>query len=260
MPKIKEKKESKKSLALVIPRDVQPQALIAQAITQGANVETMEKLMNLQDRWEAKQAKKAFDASMAEFQSECPVIKKTKAVKDNSGKVLYMYAPIEAIVSQVRPFLQKHGFSYAIKTAEGASGKLSAICIAKHKLGHSEDSTFEVPGGGGTSLMSGPQKTAAALTFAKRYAFCNAFGIMTGDEDIDANIGGAAPRGKAPVSDDDQLQASIALINKTNSIKTLQQFLKKVEANKDITAENRERILKLIDDKIITLKTNEGVA
>ena len=34
--------------------------------------------------------------------------------------------------------------------------------------------------------MSQTQVEAAALTFAKRYAFCNAFGILTGDEDTDA--------------------------------------------------------------------------
>jgi ERF superfamily. len=34
--------------------------------------------------------------------------------------------------------------------------------------------------------MSDTQHVAAALTFAKRYAFTNAFGIMTGDDDNDA--------------------------------------------------------------------------
>jgi hypothetical protein len=30
------------------------------------------------------------------------------------------------------------------------------------------------------------QKYGARVTFAKRYAFCNALGILTGDEDIDS--------------------------------------------------------------------------
>ena len=33
--------------------------------------------------------------------------------------------------------------------------------------------------------MSDSQVVAAASTFSKRYAFCNAFGILTGDEDND---------------------------------------------------------------------------
>jgi hypothetical protein len=42
-----------------------------------------------------------------------------------------------------------------------------------------------VPLGNKTQVMSDTQVTAAAGTFAKRYAFCNVFGIMTGDEDTD---------------------------------------------------------------------------
>ena len=34
-------------------------------------------------------------------------------------------------------------------------------------------------------FMNTPQKFASALTYAKRYAFCNAFGILTADEDDD---------------------------------------------------------------------------
>ena len=45
--------------------------------------------------------------------------------------------------------------------------------------------------------MSQTQVEAAALTFAKRYAFCNAFGILTGDEDTDA---------KRPTGDQDSQQ------------------------------------------------------
>ena len=38
------------ALALPGTREIAPSAFISQAITQGASVETMEKLMNLQDR------------------------------------------------------------------------------------------------------------------------------------------------------------------------------------------------------------------
>src|SRR3990167_3791525 len=38
--------------------------------------------------------------------------------------------------------------------------------------------------------MNAAQKVASALTYAKRYAFCNAFGILTGDADDDARLTG----------------------------------------------------------------------
>ncbi len=183
------KAEPKKKIEAIVTvqqqPDTNPQSLMALALTQGASPEVIGKFMDLQDRWEAKQSKKAFDAAMADFQMECPVIKKGKMVKDNSGKILYSYAPIDSIVVQVKDIIQKHGFSYQVKTGERAS-MLFATCIVKHKAGHAEETTFEVPLGTGTAIMSGPQKHAASLTFAKRYAFCNAFGIMTGNEDTDA--------------------------------------------------------------------------
>ena len=44
-----------------------PSTLLALAIQQGAGMETLERLMDLQDRWDAKQAKQAFNAAVAAF-------------------------------------------------------------------------------------------------------------------------------------------------------------------------------------------------
>jgi hypothetical protein len=65
-------------------------------------------------------------------------------------------------------------------------GKVKAICIVRHKEGHQEESVMEVPMLRQTGVMSEAQTVAATVTFAKRYAFCNAFGIMTMDDDTDA--------------------------------------------------------------------------
>lgn len=173
-------------LITVPQRDISPMTLLEQALEKGVAPETIEKFMNLKDRWDAKQAKQAFDDAMANFQGECPIIKKGTTVKDSSGKSLYSYAKIESIISQVRPFLKKNGFSYKINL-EMAADKVKAICIAKHVDGHSESSDIEIPMGTKTGIMSAPQQSAATATFAKRYAFCNAFGIMTGDDDTDSN-------------------------------------------------------------------------
>ena len=168
--------------------EMSPQALITLAIEKNVSVETMEKLMDLQDRWEIKKSKKQFDEAMASFQIDCPVIEKKKEVKNNSGMVLYSYAPLEVIVKETKNLLKKHGFNYSFKT-KTEKDNMTVECIAKHIGGHSESSTMEVPTVGGTGIMSAPQKVASAMTFAKRYTFCNVFGIITADEDIDAKHG-----------------------------------------------------------------------
>lgn len=160
--------------------------MIQQAIDKGLPVETMERLLAMHKELKADAAKEAFDDAMAKLQGEMPVIQKTKSIKDKSGAERYKYAPIDAIITQTKEYIAKHGFSYAVTTEQSeVVGEVKAICTVKHRMGHAEHSTFRVPIDNG-SFMSAPQKVAAALTFAKRYAFCNAFGIITGDEDNDA--------------------------------------------------------------------------
>jgi ERF superfamily. len=119
--------------------------LISKAVDRNVSIETMERLLAMRKELRAEKAKEAFDADMASFQGECPTIKKTKAGgKTESGVVAYHYAPIEAIVEQVKGLISKYGFSYAIKTETG-EGKVKSTCIVKHRMGHSEWSEVEVP-------------------------------------------------------------------------------------------------------------------
>ena len=160
--------------------------LLNKAIDKDVSVETIEKLLAMRRELKTEYAKEEFDKAMAKFQSDCPEIKKTKAVKTRSGQLAYKYAPIEVIVKQVKSVLKKNGFSYSIQT-EVKDNKVKSICIIKHNVGHRENYEMEVPLGNKTPVMSDSQVVAAASTFSKRYAFCNAFGILTGDEDNDGD-------------------------------------------------------------------------
>ena len=152
--------------------------LLQKAVENNVPVESLEKLMTMRRELRAEWSKGEYDKAMSEFQSECPIIKKNKK---GYG---YFYAPLETIVEQTRDFITKNGFSYAIKTITEPA-RVKVTCIVRHSAGHSESSEYEVPIAKGTDLMNESQKVASTLTFAKRYAFCNAFGIMTGDDDND---------------------------------------------------------------------------
>lgn len=191
---------SDKDTLKIVTRDMPPPAtaevLIAQAIDKGVTVDTMERLLAMRRELKSEAAKEAFDRSMSAFQSECPVIDKSKKVLNKDGQsVRYAYAPLDAIVTQVKPLLQKHGFGYRIVAdvqGKGKDGEVQATCVVTHELGHSETSSFKVPIDL-ESYMNLPQKFASALTFAKRYAFTNAFGLMTGETDDDGQRAGTSP-------------------------------------------------------------------
>lgn len=157
------------------------------AVEQKLPIETLEKLLAMRKELKAEAALEAFNEALAAFQAECPVIDKDKHVLFNtkSGeKVNYHYAPIDSIIRQVQGLLGKHGLSYKFKLEETPKG-IKAICILTHKLGHCETSDFTADMAG-TSLMSSAQVSSSKATFAKRNAFCNVTGIVTGDDDIDA--------------------------------------------------------------------------
>ena len=168
------------------PEQGSPLTLISQAIENKVDVETMEKLMALQGRWEKNQAQKAFNIAMAKFQMECPTIAKTKKVFEKGSKteVRYSYASLDSIIAQVKKPLGDNELSYSFDE-EKDEKFTNIICIVTHILGHSQRTGFKIPIGT-EAYMSDVQKYGARMTFGKRYAFCNALGILTGDEDTDA--------------------------------------------------------------------------
>lgn len=172
-----------------------PMSILKFAIERGADVSVIERLMLVREKLQAEAAKKAYDEAMANFQAECPIIVKKKAGAKNA----YRYAPLDDILSQVREIIRTHGFSFSV-TSVVDSGWLLAQCKITHAAGHSEVSEFKVPIDNKNPMMSDPQRYGGAMTFAKRYAFCNGFGILTADEDTDGNTTHTKPQGPSSLA------------------------------------------------------------
>lgn len=160
----------------------EPQDLLALAVQKGADVATIERLMVVRTQLKQERSKEAYFAALAGFQAECPVIKKKRRVVIPGG-ANYAYAPLEQIVPQVQPLLDKYGFSHQ-EDSDITEGWVTAIVTITHREGHSETKRFKVPSETKAG-MSPQQKYGAAMTFATRYAFCAALGIRTGDQDTD---------------------------------------------------------------------------
>lgn len=160
---------------------ISPTDLLSQAIQAGAGIEQLEKLMALQERWEARQAKKAFDEAMAAFQAEKPEITKDKAVTFGQGKASYKYATLPAIQKAIDPVLAKYGLSYSW-VQEAVDNKYRITCVVSHVAGHSQGNHLEAPAdnSGGKNPI---QQIGSSVTYLKRYTLSNAFGIAADDDD-----------------------------------------------------------------------------
>jgi hypothetical protein len=168
---------------------IAPTNLIAQAIEKGATIETLEKLMTLQERFEAKQAQKAFFLSLSEFQVKCPDLRKTKKVHfetKTGGSTDYNYAPLADIDRQIKETLQKAGFSKRWEIQDNGD-KIKVTCIITHELGHSEKTAMEAnPDTSGSK--NSIQARGSAIEYMKRYTLVGALGLTTADSDIDGRL------------------------------------------------------------------------
>jgi hypothetical protein len=172
------------------------QSAIAAGVT-AENVAVLEKLMDLYERTQAKEAEKQFAAAFAALQGEMPAIHAVKAVPNRDGTIRYKFAPYEEIMAIVRPLLQRHGFTVSFSQTVG-DGRISQACVLQHVGGHSRANAFAVRIGSGPPGSSEAQTDGAASTYAKRHALCNALNIT-----VDADTDGADARIEgAPIAAD----------------------------------------------------------
>lgn len=176
--------ENKTTIDTKIEESKAVNGFITDAIAKSLPVETMEKLFTLREKVKAEYAKEEFMKAMSSFQKDCPVIEKKNPVTSKSGQIIYHFANLGDIVEQVKKPLGDNNLSYDF-LAEDLKDFLKITCTVTHALGYSKSSSFQIPIGV-EAYMTDVQKYGARVTFAKRYAFCNALGILTNDEDVDA--------------------------------------------------------------------------
>lgn len=193
--------------------------LIQQAINKKVSISALKEILDMREKLKKEWAKEEFNKSMSGFQSECPIIKKTKGVKTKSGATAYKYAPIEVLDADTKKLREKYGFSYKTDQQtflDNNERQVKAIVTVTHKFGHSEVTEMTVPLGNKTDIMSNSQVTAAAYTFAKRYAFKNAFGITEIDEDDETLL---------KKLDENKLDLDDESINKINNAKDKKELI-----------------------------------
>jgi hypothetical protein len=149
----------------------------------------IEKLMNLQERWEASQARKAFDEAISAAKADIPPIERTG--KGHNDK---RYATFAAIAKVVDPIISQHGLSYRFRTTQG--DRISVTCILSHKSGHFEETTLSGPPDASGS-KNAIQAIGSTLTYLQRYSLVQMLGLAAADDDD-----GKASHGGATITED----------------------------------------------------------
>lgn len=162
--------------------DLQPPQLLGQAIAAGANIEVIERLMALQERWQASQAKRAFNDAMAALQSDMPEIVKNQEVDYSAkgGRTNYKYEDLNDVAAAIRPAASKVGLSFRWRPEQGEVIKLT--CIISHKDGYDEECSLSAMADNSGSKNS-LQGVGSTLTYLQRYTLKCALGLSAARDD-----------------------------------------------------------------------------
>ena len=159
-----------RALSVMTPMD-----MIQRAVESGADIDMLEKLMALQERWESSQARKAFDEAVAAVKAEIPPIERN--AKGHNDK---RYADFSAIARVVDPILGQHGLSYRFRTSQ--TDRISVTCILSHKSGHSEETTLCGPADT-SGNKNAIQAIGSTLTYLQRYSLVQMLGLAASSDD-----------------------------------------------------------------------------
>lgn len=172
----------------VVPSN--PMEMIGVAVAAGAPIEKLEALMALQERWEAGQAKKAYDTAFAAFKENPPELTKNASVsfRNKAGSLTeYDHATLDQVVNALTPPLSAHGLSHSWKINQFEGGLIEVSCVLKHQAGHSECATLKSgkdDSGGKNSI----QAIASTVSYLQRYTLLAVTGMAVAGMDVDGFI------------------------------------------------------------------------
>ncbi|WP_081451523.1 ERF family protein, partial [Achromobacter piechaudii] len=175
------------TVPMVGPAANSPMGMMLAALNQGAQLDQIEKMMDLQERWEHREAEKAFNDALAAFKAEAVEVLKRKTVDFTSqkGRTHYKHAELSDVVEAVGPALSRHGFAWSWKTAQ-EGGLIRVTCILKHRQGHSDSVSLEA-----SSDQSGNknsiQAIASTVTYLQRHTLKAITGVSEKGDDNDGN-------------------------------------------------------------------------
>lgn len=170
----------------------QADRLIELAIQNNADVDRLDKLLELKERYEKEEARKSYTAAMAAFKGEDIVITKDRTVrfphKDGPGETSYKHASLGNIISIAVPRMAAHGLSHKWESKREGD-RIEVRCVVTHRDGHSE-STEWWPGPLDASGKKNPiQQAASTVTYLERYTFLMITGLAVEEQDDDGAHG-----------------------------------------------------------------------
>lgn len=161
------------------------------------NIERLNALLDVKERWERNEARKAFDSAMAAAKAEIPVIVKDRTVDftNKAGqRTYYQYEDLASIARAVDPILGKHGLSYRFRTTAVPNEPVTVTCIVAHRDGHAEENTLSA-GRDDSGNKNSIQAIGSTITYLQRMTLKASLGLAAAADDDGRTAEGDDPQG-----------------------------------------------------------------
>jgi len=170
-----------------IQKTESPLTAAAELVKANGNMEVgkLKELLDLQERWDAGQAKKAYVQAMSDFKVNPPEILKDKTVGYKDVK--YSHASLHNVTSCINKALSEHGLTASWVTSQD-NGSIKVTCKITHILGHSEETCLSAPPDN-TGSKNVIQAIGSTVTYLQRYTLLALTGLATYDQDDDGKAG-----------------------------------------------------------------------
>lgn len=249
-PKVKTKPKKKAaSKAVTIHKPTPPATprnfleVVATAVMDPrCDVDKMKALLDMQERIEERDSKKAFTVAFNALQGELPVINRDGKIDHSSDggettrsgrrALKTSYATYPNLNRVVGPLLKKHGFTFSSAMGPEASGAMVVASTLEHVAGHSRATHFRITADA-TGGKNNQQGWGSSQQYGMRYNMIALLNIVTEAKEDADNDG--FPKGDGPVSPA-QLKVLIKLADDAGADKAKFCAVMEVDSMADIPA------------------------
>jgi hypothetical protein len=160
------------------------------ALRSGATVEEAERvgemLLRFQEKEEAREAERAFNAAFAKAMTAMPPIPKDGHA-DRKGAGSFSYSKLETILGKAQPVLGEHGLHLGFGVTRSDDGKgITVTAIVRHEGGHSIAESLSSQIATFSSANTFLQNQEGTVTALKRTLSMSILGLAVGGEEEEA--------------------------------------------------------------------------
>lgn len=170
--------------------DNNPLAIIANGVDKGFDANQLAKLVDLYERVEAINSKRAYQEAMQSCQADLQSVV-TDSQNKHTGST---YVDLGTLIHKIKPVYTKWGFSLSFFEQPTEKPGWIRCCVdVMHNRGWRETKWIDLPAdgtgaSGGRSSMNPVQGVGSTHTYARRYLTYDVFNIIVADTDLDGNL------------------------------------------------------------------------